>query len=72
MPNTPLLLGYGASALAQVAPTSDTEFSAVCDIFRASGEIAAVSYTHLDVYKRQIDSISEPGFPEGSIVVSGH
>ena len=42
MPNTHLLLGYGASALAQVAPTSDTEFSAVCDIFRASGEIAVI------------------------------
>ncbi len=42
MPNTPLLLGCGASALAQVAPTTEEEFSFCCDIFRASGEIAVI------------------------------
>lgn len=42
MPNTPLLLGKGASALAKVSPTSNEEFKAVCDIFAASGEIAVI------------------------------
>ncbi len=42
MPNTPLLLGAGASALAKVSPTSDIEFEGVCDIFRASGEVAVI------------------------------
>ncbi len=42
MPNTPLLLGAGASALAQIPPTSDAEFRDVCSIFEASGEIAVV------------------------------
>ncbi|MEG0614900.1 MAG: pyrroline-5-carboxylate reductase [Oscillospiraceae bacterium] len=43
MPNTPLLLGEGASALAKVAPTSDNEFKMICDIFSACGEIAVIS-----------------------------
>ena len=43
MPNTPLLLGEGATALAKVDPTSDEEFSFVCDIFKACGEIAVLS-----------------------------
>ena len=42
MPNTPLLLGVGASALARVEPTSEDEFSDVCEIFSASGEIAVI------------------------------
>ncbi len=42
MPNTPLLLGTGASALAQIPPTNDAEFRDVCAIFEASGEIAVV------------------------------
>ncbi len=42
MPNTPLLLGTGASALARIAPTSSEEFESVCDIFAASGEIAVI------------------------------
>ncbi len=40
MPNTPLLLGEGATALAKAMPTSDDEFKLVCDIFEACGEIA--------------------------------
>lgn len=40
MPNTPLLLGEGASALAKVEPISDEEFKLVCDIFASCGEIA--------------------------------
>ncbi|MFT3952599.1 MAG: pyrroline-5-carboxylate reductase [Oscillospiraceae bacterium] len=37
MPNTPLLLGEGASALAKVAPTTDEEFTFVREIFAACG-----------------------------------
>lgn len=42
MPNTPLLLGEGASAIAKVEPTSDDEFNLVCDIFSSCGEIAVI------------------------------
>lgn len=42
MPNTPLLLGEGASALARVEPVSDSEFKFVCDIFNSCGEIAVI------------------------------
>ena len=42
MPNTPLLLGEGASALAKCAPTTDEEFAVVCRIFESCGKIAAV------------------------------
>ena len=37
MPNTPLLLGVGASALAKSAPTTDEEFAVVCSFFDACG-----------------------------------
>lgn len=37
MPNTPLLLGEGASALAKAEPTTDEEFQTVCHIFNACG-----------------------------------
>lgn len=42
MPNTPLLLGEGASALAKVEPTTDAEFDFVCSWFAACGEIAVI------------------------------
>ena len=42
MPNTPLLLGEGASALARVEPVSDDEFELVCSIFSYCGEIAVI------------------------------
>lgn len=42
MPNTPLLLGEGASALAQVAPTTDEEFAFVKSLFDACGVTAVV------------------------------
>ncbi len=42
MPNTPLLLGEGASALAKVEPVSDEEFGLVCDIFGACGQTAVL------------------------------
>lgn len=37
MPNTPLLLGVGASALAKCEPTTDEEFAVVCSFFDACG-----------------------------------
>ncbi len=43
MPNTPLLLGKGATALAKAEPCSDEEFSLVCSIFASCGKIAVVS-----------------------------
>ena len=43
MPNTPLLLGEGASALAKCAPTTDEEFDVVCRMFEACGKIAVVA-----------------------------
>lgn len=43
MPNTPLLLGAGATALAKCSPTNDEEFSAVRNIFDVCGITAEVS-----------------------------
>ncbi len=43
MPNTPFLLGEGATALAKVEPVSDEEFGLVCRIFESGGETAVVS-----------------------------
>lgn len=37
MPNTPLMLGVGASALAPIAPTNNEEFKFVKEIFASSG-----------------------------------
>jgi pyrroline-5-carboxylate reductase len=37
MPNTPLLLGQGASALARVEPTGSLEFAAIQKLFAAAG-----------------------------------
>ena len=42
MPNTPLLLGAGASALAKSELTSDAEFETVCRIFEACGIAATL------------------------------
>ncbi len=42
MPNTPLLLGEGATALAKVDPVSDDEFLFVRSMFSACGETAVV------------------------------
>nr|MBP0959568.1 pyrroline-5-carboxylate reductase [Oscillospiraceae bacterium] len=43
MPNTPFLIGEGATALAKVNPVTDEEFGFVCDIFEAGGKTAVVS-----------------------------
>ncbi len=42
MPNTPLLLGAGASALAKAEPTTEEEFAAVRTIFDACGVTAVL------------------------------
>lgn len=38
MPNTPLLLGEGATALSKVEPITDIEFHVICNIFAACGK----------------------------------
>lgn len=43
MPNTPLLLGEGASALSRNDRVSDEEFEVVLSIFRACGKAAVIS-----------------------------
>lgn len=42
MPNTPLLLGEGATALAKCAPTTDEEFAVIREIFASCGVTAEV------------------------------
>lgn len=42
MPNTPLLIGSGTSALARVEPTSAQEFEFVMDLFRSAGTADAI------------------------------
>jgi len=42
MPNTPLLLGEGATAMSKVEPTTDDEFDFVCSIFKSCGKIAVL------------------------------
>lgn len=43
MPNTPLLLGEGASALSKAEPTTDEEFDFVKKIFDSCGKTAVIS-----------------------------
>ncbi|MGN0622207.1 MAG: pyrroline-5-carboxylate reductase [Porcipelethomonas sp.] len=43
MPNTPLLLNEGASALAKPEPVSDEEFGFVLEIFKACGKAEVIS-----------------------------
>lgn len=38
MPNLPVSLGYGTSALAKVSPVTDAEFETVCSFFSACGD----------------------------------
>ena len=39
MPNTPLLVGMGATAMARVAPVSEEEFAVAQEIFRCAGVV---------------------------------
>ncbi len=43
MPNTPLLLGEGASALSRNDKVTDEEFSTILDIFNSCGKTAVIS-----------------------------
>lgn len=43
MPNTPLLLGEGATALSRSDSVSDEEFELVCSIFGSCGEYAVIA-----------------------------
>ena len=42
MPNTPLLLGEGASALSRSDTVTDQEFSVILDVFRSCGKAAVI------------------------------
>ena len=42
MPNTPVSLGFGASALAKVAPTADEDFATAMSIFSACGDAVEI------------------------------
>lgn len=42
MPNTPLLIGCGATAMAKISPVSEEEFACVFDIFSSAGKVAVV------------------------------
>ncbi len=42
MPNTPLLIGLGATAISSAAPTSEDELSFIHDIYSSCGEVALI------------------------------
>lgn len=43
MPNTPLLIGHGATAISYAEPTSEDELSFVHNIYSSCGEVALIS-----------------------------
>lgn len=47
MPNTPLLLGEGATALSKSKNTSDEEFRLICDIFSSCGIIEVIDISKM-------------------------
>lgn len=42
MPNTPLLIGHGATAISYAPPTSEDELSYIHDIYSSCGEVALI------------------------------
>lgn len=48
MPNTPLMVGCGASALVKRAPVSDEEFEKVCGCFSSCGVVSTVEEKDMD------------------------
>lgn len=48
MPNTPLMLGEGASAVSREAPVTDEEFAFVMDIFSAAGIAREIAPDKMD------------------------
>ncbi len=49
-PNTPLLVGYGATTLCRSPEVSDEQFDRVCAMFEAIGLIARVEESQMDTY----------------------
>ncbi len=43
MPNTPLLLGYGATAACRSDNISDDKFNEICSLFECSGEVSVIT-----------------------------
>ena len=48
MPNTPLMVGYGATAVARSEGVDDGLLQAVAELFRASGEVAVIEERDMD------------------------
>lgn len=48
MPNTPLQLGFGMTAVAQAPQVPQTLFQQVCDIFQAAGTVTVVPESQMD------------------------
>lgn len=48
MPNTPLQLGLGATAIARADDVPEHLFSAVCDMFSAAGSVAVIPESQMD------------------------
>lgn len=48
MPNTPLQLGMGATAVAQASDLSTALFQTVCDIFSAAGVVSVIPESQMD------------------------
>lgn len=48
MPNTPLQLGLGATAVAQAPDVPDALFQTVCDIFAAAGVVSVIPESQMD------------------------
>lgn len=48
MPNTPLQLGLGATAVAQAPDVPDELFRTVCNIFSAAGSVAVIPESQMD------------------------
>lgn len=48
MPNTPLQLGLGATAIAESADISNDLFQCVCSIFSAAGSVAVIPESQMD------------------------
>lgn len=48
MPNTPLLLGEGASAMSRTGNVPDGDFSRVCDVFACCGAVREISEMQMD------------------------
>lgn len=48
MPNTPLQLGMGATAVAEAPDVPDDLFQCVCSIFSAAGSVAVIPETQMD------------------------